>query len=51
MADEKIGVRLTEDEKRRFRMEAARRDTSMSELGQELLSDWLDENAEEQIAD
>jgi len=50
MAGERVAVSLTEDEKRAFRTEAARRDISMSELGQELLRDWLDEHAEEQTA-
>jgi plasmid stability protein len=51
MAGEKVLVRLSEDEKRRFRVAAARRDTSMSALGSELLREWLDENAEEQTTD
>lgn len=51
MTDERIAVKLTEREKRRFRMEAARRDLSMSELGADLLTEWLDEHAEEQSAD
>ena len=46
MAGERVAVSLTEEEKTRFRTEAARRDLSMSELGQELLRDWLDEHAQ-----
>jgi hypothetical protein len=48
MAGSKVLVRLTEDEKRRFRVAAARRDTSMSNLGSQLLREWLDEHAEEE---
>lgn len=51
MHDETIKVAVTPAEKRRFRIEAARRDISMSQLGREMLSEWLDENASEQPAD
>lgn len=34
---EKLAVGLTEDEKKRFRVEAAKRDMSMSELAREVL--------------
>lgn len=36
---EKLAVGLTEEEKRRFRVEAAKRDISMSELAREILID------------
>lgn len=51
MSDKRINIAMTEDEKRRFRMEAARRETSMSELGRKLLSEWLEENAAEPLAE
>ena len=44
MGDEAIHVSLSKDEKQEIRVEAARRDMSMSEFGREILSDWLDEN-------
>lgn len=34
---EKLAVGLTEEEKKRFRVEAAKRDMSMSELAREVL--------------
>jgi plasmid stability protein len=39
---EKLGVGLTEAEKQRFRVEAAKRDMSMSELAREILLAELD---------
>lgn len=39
----KLGVGLTKAEKQRFRVEAAKRDMSMSELAREILLDALDE--------
>jgi len=48
MAGNKVVVRLTDAEKRRFRVAAARRDTSMSSLGSQLLREWLDEHTEEE---
>jgi uncharacterized protein (DUF1778 family) len=51
MTDERIAISLSEEEKRRVRTAAARRDQSMSEFGYDVLSEWLDEHAEEQLAD
>jgi plasmid stability protein len=44
---EKLGVGLTEDEKKRFRVEAAKRDMSMSELAREILLEGLEEMDDE----
>jgi len=46
MAGAQINVMMTEEEKRQFRIEAAKRDVSMSDLGSQLLNDWLDEHAD-----
>lgn len=40
---EKLGVGLTKEEKKRFRVEAAKRDMSMSELARQILLDGLEE--------
>jgi hypothetical protein len=40
---EKLGVGLTKEEKQRFRVEAAKRDMSMSELARRILLEELDE--------
>lgn len=47
MADEAVHISLTEEEKRRFRMEAGRQDLSMSEFGRQVLTEWIDENVAE----
>jgi hypothetical protein len=48
MADEaQVHVSLTEEEKRQIRTEAGKRDLSMSELGRDVLTDWLNERSEE----
>ena len=39
---EKLGVGLTEEEKKRFRIEAAKRDMSMSELARMILLEELE---------
>jgi hypothetical protein len=46
MPDSEVSVSLTEHEKRQIRLEAARRDTSMSQLGRGILRDWLDDHAD-----
>jgi len=46
MAGTQVNIKLTEEEKRRFRVEAAKRDISMSDLGSKLLNEWLDEHAD-----
>jgi plasmid stability protein len=43
---EKLGVGLTEEEKKKIRLEAARRDMSMSELARQILLEKLDETGE-----
>jgi len=48
MADKIITVGLTPREKRQIRAEAGRRDKSMSELGREVLIEWLEEQSVEQ---
>jgi plasmid stability protein len=40
---EKLGVGLTEEEKKQFRVEAAKRDMSMSELARQILLKELEE--------
>lgn len=49
MPDELVSISLTPEEKRRIRREAGSRDLSMSELGREVLTGWLDENVGEPI--
>jgi hypothetical protein len=44
---EKLGVGLTKEEKQRFRIEAAKRDMSMSELARKIILGELDELGEE----
>jgi len=44
---EKLGVGLTKEEKKQFRIEAAKRDMSMSELAREILLSRLEEIDEE----
>jgi len=39
---EKLGVGLTKEEKQKFRVEAAKRDMSMSELARKILLDELE---------
>ena len=51
MPDEVITVGLTPEEKRQIRAEAGRQDKSMSELGRDVLTEWLAENADEQPAE
>jgi len=41
---EKLGVGLTEDEKHKIRVEAAKRDMSMSELAREILMDAIEDD-------
>ncbi len=43
---EKLGVGLTEEEKKKIRLEAARRDMSMSELARQILLEKLGETDE-----
>lgn len=49
MSDELISVSLTPEQKRRIRQEAGARDMSMSEFGQKILSEWLEEHVGEPI--
>jgi len=44
---EKLGVGLTKEEKQWFRIEAAKRDMSMSELARKIILGELDELGEE----
>jgi len=46
MPDEAVHVSLTEEEKRAIRTEAGKRDVSMSELGRDVLTSWLNEEEE-----
>jgi plasmid stability protein len=41
---EKLGVGLTEEEKHKIRVEAAKRDMSMSELAREIIMDAIEDD-------
>lgn len=43
----RLGVRLDSETKRQIRIEAAKRDLSMSELSREVIEDWVEEQTDE----
>jgi len=45
--DEKLATNITEEKKRQFRVEAAKRDMNMSELLREIIDEFLDESDSE----
>lgn len=44
---EVVAVRLPEERKKMLRIEAAKRDTTMAEIGRDLIEDWLEEAGSE----